>query len=253
MVAIRMRLRSPSSSAPYTDGGGDDRLDAVVEEQVGKEEGQRHRVVAQVAQGVGELAEALPDGATLLGHDVQGRVVASRRNGMSVKPAHQTAAESMRHRAAVASARPKGGQREEGEVERQQEAAAEVAEGPAARGDAVALVLVEINGRIESLMTPAAARQRLPPTMANAAELPVVAGGEEDQHANTAPVHAKAASSPFLFAVRSAIAPSGGSRIGAEDRREGDQLEEQRPRCATEHPERCRAGRRRPRRSRRSR
>ena len=41
-------------------GGADDGLDAVVVEEVGQQERQRHRVVAHVAEGVGELAEAAP-------------------------------------------------------------------------------------------------------------------------------------------------------------------------------------------------
>ena len=73
---------------------------------------------------------------------------------MNVNPAHQTAADSMLIRTAMPSLEPERScMRDEREVDGEQQAAAEVAAGPAARGDPVALVLGGDRHRIASLNT----------------------------------------------------------------------------------------------------
>src|SRR5688572_16268752 len=68
-----------------------------------------------------------------------------------------------------------------------------------------------MSGRIESLMTPAAPKHRLPITIPTAASTQLSPVAKKIRAAKNAPVQAKNASMPFLFAVRSAKAPSGGS------------------------------------------
>ena len=79
-----------------------------------------------------------------LGDDARspGRSRAAGRTGMIVNPAHHSAAESSESRTAISLSRPKvSWPQHHHQVERQQQAAAEVAQRPAARGDPVALVL----------------------------------------------------------------------------------------------------------------
>ena len=65
------------------------------------------------------------------------------------------------------------------------------------------------------MITPAAPKHTFPTTMPTAASCQLSPVAKKISDAKNAPVHANAASIPFLFSVRSANAPSGG-RISAE-------------------------------------
>ena len=67
MVAIRTSVAKPSCFSPYVDDGDDHRLDAVVEEQVGDQEHQGHRVAraarAASSQSWPKLCRTRPPGS----------------------------------------------------------------------------------------------------------------------------------------------------------------------------------------------
>ena len=130
---------------PVEAGVADDRLDAVVEEEVGEQEEHRLRVEPQLAEGGRELLEAAADDTGLA---VDGRAhrsgevgqAADRDDGEAGPPqARHEQADPRRHDRVEAELLLEGQHRE---VDRQQESAAEVAQCPALGGDPVALVLV---------------------------------------------------------------------------------------------------------------
>ena len=209
--------------------GGDHGLDAVVEEEVGDQEGDRDRVVAQVAQRRRELAEARLQQPAGLGHDVHRRVVAqpAERDDRERRPPHgrrqhaQPDGEALAHAEAVV-------EEEHHQVDHQQQPAAEVAPRPAPRGDAVALVLGGDHARIESLTTIDAPRQRLAADHRDRADLPVLALHEEQQRGERRAGPREAGEQPFLSAVRSATAPSSGSSTAETRVEKRDEVQRQR-------------------------
>ena len=210
--------------------GVDDRLDAVVVEDVGEQEGQRHRVVAQLLERGEELSEAAlhrPPRPPPRAH--RGRL-RSRRNGMIVKPAHQTAAESSEIRTASSLSTPDGVVAEhDAQVDEEQQTAAEVAEGPAARGDVVAL---RLGGDVAQDRVVADQRAARPARCSSRSRTPpscqLSSFMRNSSAAKNAPAHAKPAMCSFLRGDRSTIAPTIGQDDGAEDGGEAGQVERQR-------------------------
>ena len=137
------RLRQVELLAAVLRGHRDDRLDAVVVEQVGAEEPQGQRVGPHVPQRRAELAEAAAQRAAAprRGLDVPGTAVAQQRDADDGEPGPPDAGRRQAdpHRLGLGQAEAVV-QREQGEVAGQQQRAAEVAERPAAAGDGVPLV-----------------------------------------------------------------------------------------------------------------
>jgi hypothetical protein len=119
----------------------DHRLDAVVVEQVRGQEQQRHRGVAEMAEGGAQLREARPQDAA--GHRGGDRPVAQpqQRHDREPGPPHRRRDDADAHRGALRQRDGAAlGHGEQHQVEGEQQPAAEVAEGPALGGDRVALV-----------------------------------------------------------------------------------------------------------------
>ena len=165
------------------DGGrGDDGLDAVVEEQVGEQEGERHRVAAHVAQRRRQLSEAAPQGVALDVLDVDRRVVLEpqvRDEGEAGPPRGRREHAQARGQALVEADRVAA--EVDAEVDHEQEAATEVAEGPPARGDPVAVVLVRDQRQDRVVDHAGGAEEQVAEHDAHGGEQPVVTGREEDQ------------------------------------------------------------------------
>ena len=161
--------------------GRDDGLDPVVEEQVGDQERQRHRVLAHVAQGGDELAEAAADRVALDLLDGHRRVVVEPEEGDEGEPGPPHGGRQHAEAGGERLVEPEGLVAEvDGQVEHEQEAAAEVAERPAARGDPVAVVLVGDERQDRVVDHAGRAEEQVAQHDADGGELPVVAGGEED-------------------------------------------------------------------------
>ena len=191
--------------------GVDDGLDPVVVEEVGDQEGQRHRVGAQLPERGEQLAEAALQQVAGLGDDVDGRVVAQpdERDDREPRPPDPGAEQREAHRELLAEA---DGVVSEvhAQVDRQQQAAAEVAEGPPARRGRVALVLGgdvdqdRVVGRQRAAGEDAAHHHR------ERGQLPLVALHEEQQHAEEGAGEREAGHVPLLAA--------GAVDEGADDR-----------------------------------
>src|SRR6478735_5047102 len=143
--AEHRRLGEAQLLAAVDARAADDGLDAVVEEEVGDQEGERLREVAQVTEGAAQLPEAAAHDTRLLvdrGGD-RARQVAQPEVGDDREPgpphAGRQDADAGRHRPVEAELLVED---VECEVQREQGPAAQVAEGPALRGHTVALVLV---------------------------------------------------------------------------------------------------------------
>ena len=160
----------------------DDRPDATVVEQEGDEELQGLRIVAELAHRAAELAERGDDRVPVGLDGTQRRPVLERaqRDDGEERPPHARGAEADPDRQLGRQTARRV--QVEDEVEREQQPATDVAQGPATRGDTVAVVSVSDLGQERVVDDDRSAERDVGEQDEEEAELPAAGDDQEHRH-----------------------------------------------------------------------